>query len=64
MLQQIIPFRYLTPNERESLRVKGEERVCAHGETLIEHGDSVFPLLVGSVRLTDRSDSTPFLRRT
>jgi hypothetical protein len=64
MLQQIIPFRYLTPDERESLRVEGEGRVFEHRETLIEQGDSVFLLPGGSVRLTDRSDSAPFLRST
>ncbi|MDE0898348.1 MAG: hypothetical protein OSA81_04960 [Longimicrobiales bacterium] len=68
MLQQIIPFRYLTPDERESLRTEGEKRVFGPGEILIEQSDSeddtAYLLLDGSVWLTDHSDPTPFLRRT
>jgi hypothetical protein len=68
MLQQIIPFRYLTPDERESLRTEGEEPVFGPGEILIEQSDSEDDtanlLLDGAVWLTGHSDSTPYLRRT
>jgi len=63
MLEQIIPFRYLTPQEREALRADASELVFAPDEVLIEQGDevdtTVFLLLEGSVRVIDRMNPLP-----
>lgn len=63
MLEQIIPFRYLTPGQREALLTDAVEEVFEPDAVLIEQGDRadtrVFLLLEGSVRVLDRNDPDP-----
>ncbi|MDA0327916.1 MAG: cyclic nucleotide-binding domain-containing protein [Gemmatimonadetes bacterium] len=58
MLDQVIPFRYLSPEQREALRGDLTEETFEPGEVLIEQGDRedtrVFLIAEGSVRLLDR----------
>lgn len=59
MLEQIIPFRYLTPGQREALIADASEETFEAGAILIEQGDRhdnrVFLILDGSVRGRDVS---------
>lgn len=65
MLDQIIPFRYLSAEQREALLEDASEHEFEPGELLIEQGDAsddrVFLLLEGRVRLVDR-DGIEFTR--
>lgn len=58
MLEQIIPFRYLSPEQRDALRADLTECVFQADEVLIEQDDEsdkrVFLLAEGSVRVMDR----------
>lgn len=55
MLDPIIPFRYLSREQRSALAAGASERAYGPGEVLIEEGDTedtrVFLILSGSVRL-------------
>lgn len=68
MLDQIIPFRYLAPEQREALRADLDEHVFEPGEVLIEqgdpHDDRVFLLTEGSVQFIDRARGKPGRMRT
>lgn len=59
MLEQIIPFRYLSPEQRDALRADLTECVFQADEVLIEQDDEsdkrVFLLAEGSVRVMDRN---------
>jgi CRP-like cAMP-binding protein len=63
MLEQIIPFRYLTPTQRQALLADATEEVHGPGTVLIEQGDRkdsrVFLLLEGSVRVRDPNEAEP-----
>lgn len=63
MLDQVIPFRYLTREEREALRADMTERSYEAGEVLIHQGDAedkrVFLLESGSVVALDRTWDPP-----
>ena len=62
MLEEIIPFRYLSPTERESLRADIDEVSFEPGAVLIEKGAAsteVFLLLEGSVLALDPDDPRP-----
>jgi CRP-like cAMP-binding protein len=62
MLEEIIPFRYLSPAERESLRADVDEVVFEPNAVLIEKGAvsrEVFLILEGSVLVVDPDDPRP-----
>ena len=62
MLEEIIPFRYLSPAERESLRADVDEVVFEPNAVLIEKdavSREVFLILEGSVRVIDPDDPRP-----
>jgi CRP-like cAMP-binding protein len=67
MLEQIIPFRYLTPTQREALLADVAEEVFEPGTVLIEQGDRkddrVLLLLEGSVIVRDPGEPEPGHRR-
>lgn len=60
MLDEIIPFRYLSKAQRSALLADAEERVFAPDDVLIERGDRgddrVFLILSGSVRVIGWDD--------
>lgn len=63
MLEQIIPFRYLTPDERAALLADASEEEYGPDEVLIRQGDAddrrVFLILDGAVRVVDRDNELP-----
>ena len=63
MLDQIIPFRYLSAAEREALRADVTEHAFEQGDVLIRQGDTedkrVFLLETGSVQIFDASQNPP-----
>ena len=68
MLEQVIPFRYLTRAQRDALRADMTERAYEPGDVIIRQGDSedrrVFLLESGSVEVLDgRWDPPKRLRR-
>ena len=62
MLDQIIPFRYLSGEQREALRADLSEHAFGVDEILIRQGDvedkRVFLLEEGSVHLRSRQQSS------
>jgi len=65
MFEQVIPFRYLTREQREALRADMSEHTYRAGEVIIQQGDHddlrVFLLESGTVEVIDR-DRTPAKR--
>jgi hypothetical protein len=63
MIEQIIPFRYLTPGQREALSADATEASFDPGEALVRQGDRgddrVFLLLEGAVRIFDVETDLP-----
>ena len=63
MLEQIIPFRYLTPAARAALARDASELRFDHDDVLIRQGDGedrrVFLILDGRVRIFDRETHLP-----
>ena len=63
MLEHIIPFRYLTPAEREALVAEASDDRYAPDDVLIRQGDEddrrVFLILEGRVRVFDRDNELP-----
>ncbi len=66
MFERIIPFRYLSPDQREALRADADEVAFAPGEVLMKQGDAtdqrLFLILEGAVRFEDQQG--PRRRRT
>jgi hypothetical protein len=63
MLEQIIPFRYLTPQQRAALLKDASEEVYEPDEILLEQGDRkddrVLLVMEGSVLAQDRASGLP-----
>lgn len=67
ILEEIVPFRYLSPDERGSRRADLDEVVFEPNAVLIEKGTAsreVFLILEGSVRVIDPDDPRPGHSRT
>jgi hypothetical protein len=63
-LSEIVPFRYLTRSELESVAADSELRRFGAGESLLRQGDAasdeVYVLLAGSVESVDMTRTPPF----
>ena len=63
MIEQIIPFRYLTPRQREALSADADVVRYEPGDVVVRQGDRgddrVFLLLRGSVRVFDVESDLP-----